>query len=733
MSIILKRVTLKNFRSYTDADVSFPENGLTTVVGPNGAGKSTLFAGLFFALYGKAPLGVALKDLRKQGVDLSESTVVTVHLDIDGRDIVVTRSMKGKNNTSMADITDGDGASLTDTKAGAAIIFIEQLIGPAEVFTTAFLVQQQSLNSLVRASGADRRKLIERMSGVEKLKNAVDEARLQVRLAKAAHDAFPKIDMDALRAIESATQSTLDDAVNTLTSTTQLLADAERDVANKNAHITRVEQVARGSLQRRVEWSRLATEVTQATRMVTAAEKALADAESHVPTLMEEPEAPTDISPLREKLSTLREVKASLATRIAGLPETVDFSVAEALTVELAEYTDPVGDFVNVTLLTEQVNALTAQKNHLAGRLESLNDTCPTCNQPIADISNIRDSLITELGAVRTKLRLVAGEHELAVAHNASVTACRELTSRLEVAQAQANQQAALIAERDSLVTELEDVQSDGEELRAQISSVEDINTALETAWKVFHAAAVSVEVRDTAQLTLDDRLAVLKAATSALDAFGKEPVVNENELEDAQLQYQRAVDTLNNAKAKHLEATRIHQDADRTHRDTIHSLETGEQRENIRNTAADTFRIATEVADGVAAFRETRLAALVPTLTESASDHISALSQGRFIAMELTNDFEPSLVDARGGIRNVSMLSGGEENLCALALRLAIGDEVSDSADGSVLMLDEILGAMDADRRDSIVAGLRSLNRQVILVDHHGTPGDHTIDVSTL
>lgn len=734
MSVTLKRMELTNFRSYAETSVDFPVSGLTTIVGPNGAGKSTLVsAALFFALYGKAPVGVSLKDLRRQGTDFAtEPTSVTVHLDVDGREVVVTRSMRGKNSTSMAEIT-VDGEVVTDTKSGASTALVEQLVGPSEIFTTAFLVPQKALDSLVQARGADRRKLIERMAGVERLKAAVDEARSRAREAKAAHDALPMVGLDALRASEAETEESLASASEVLADAARLLADAERDAADKRTQIERVEAVARGALQRRVEWTRLATEAQQAASAVETAEKALTEAESRVLPVPDEPEAPADLAPLREELSTLREQKARLETQIAALPESVDTSAVDALTAELDGHADTDGDIVDVTSLVEKMSALTARKNHITGQLASLTDTCPTCEQPIADAGSIRAGLTAELESVDAELASVKTEHETAVARNASITSYRDSLTRLEAAQAQVDQQQVLLAQRDGLVADLATVQARGETLVAQVQETEAANTALVAAREAYLAAVAAVQARDSAQNTLDEALAVQKSANGALDAFGAEPVVDEDELEDAQRQEDWARTILDDAKARHAAAERGRQDAERAHADAVRNREAGEQQEAARTAAADTLRIATEVADGVAAFREARLAALVPALTESGSDHIATLSQGRFLAMELTDDFEPSLVDANGGTRAVSMLSGGEESLCALALRLAIGDEVADGADGSILVLDEILGAMDVDRRASIVEGLRALNRQVILVDHHGTAGDHTIDVGGL
>ena len=49
--MILKNLTLKNFRKFKDATIEFPD-GVTGVVGLNGAGKSTIFEAIAWVLYG---------------------------------------------------------------------------------------------------------------------------------------------------------------------------------------------------------------------------------------------------------------------------------------------------------------------------------------------------------------------------------------------------------------------------------------------------------------------------------------------------------------------------------------------------------------------------------------------------------------------------------------------------------------------------------------------------------
>jgi exonuclease SbcC len=70
------------------------------------------------------------------------------------------------------------------------------------------------------------------------------------------------------------------------------------------------------------------------------------------------------------------------------------------------------------------------------------------------------------------------------------------------------------------------------------------------------------------------------------------------------------------------------------------------------------------------------------------------------------------------------SVISGGEEDLCNLVLRLAISQMIAERAGQafSLLILDEVFGSLDETRRANVVELLRRLNdrfEQVIVITH--------------
>ena len=91
--------------------------------------------------------------------------------------------------------------------------------------------------------------------------------------------------------------------------------------------------------------------------------------------------------------------------------------------------------------------------------------------------------------------------------------------------------------------------------------------------------------------------------------------------------------------------------------------------------------------------------ATLRPDLSELASGFLRDLTNGRYTDLELDQDYGARLLDD-GDPKSV--ISGGEEDVANLALRLAISQMIAERAGQplSLLILDEIFGSLDEDRR---------------------------------
>jgi exonuclease SbcC len=111
----------------------------------------------------------------------------------------------------------------------------------------------------------------------------------------------------------------------------------------------------------------------------------------------------------------------------------------------------------------------------------------------------------------------------------------------------------------------------------------------------------------------------------------------------------------------------------------------------------------------------------LRPDLRERASAFLQELTRGRYDDLELNEEYVATVVED-GEAKPV--ISGGEEDVVHLALRLAISQMIADRAGQplSLLVLDEIFGSLDEERRQAVVDLLRAVGDrfpQVIVISH--------------
>jgi exonuclease SbcC len=111
----------------------------------------------------------------------------------------------------------------------------------------------------------------------------------------------------------------------------------------------------------------------------------------------------------------------------------------------------------------------------------------------------------------------------------------------------------------------------------------------------------------------------------------------------------------------------------------------------------------------------------LRPEISELASRYIRELTDGRYSEIELDDQYNINVLE---DAIPKPVISGGEEDLANLVLRLAISEMIAERAGQSfsLLILDEVFGSLDETRRHNVVDLLRRLQdrfEQVILITH--------------
>ncbi|MGH9041645.1 MAG: hypothetical protein ACRDZ3_15605, partial [Acidimicrobiia bacterium] len=139
-----------------------------------------------------------------------------------------------------------------------------------------------------------------------------------------------------------------------------------------------------------------------------------------------------------------------------------------------------------------------------------------------------------------------------------------------------------------------------------------------------------------------------------------------------------------------------------------------------------DDARHLGRLAELMAEFRNSLVGQVGPALSAHTTALFRELTDARFDSLEVDPDtFELRIGGVGGGGgHSLDRHSGSETDLANLSLRIAIGEQVNLLSGGQVglLVLDEVLGSLDAEHRDRLLAAITRLSgrfRQVFVVTH--------------
>lgn len=180
-----KRLKLKNFCSFEDAEVNLESRGPllvegknTDAGGSNGAGKSSIFNGLCWALYGKTPVNLKGDDVVREG-SKGESSVA-LHLEHLREDLVVTRSRKPKSGLHVVYA----GEEVTASTAKALQEKLETLLGVSyQVFTQVVVFPQAKLG-LGALTDSEVKSLLDTVLDMDRFATAQEKAKEQLKQLK---------------------------------------------------------------------------------------------------------------------------------------------------------------------------------------------------------------------------------------------------------------------------------------------------------------------------------------------------------------------------------------------------------------------------------------------------------------------------------------------------------------------------------------------------------------------
>jgi exonuclease SbcC len=182
----LKKMSLKNFRTYGEVEVDFSSINKALIVGmnyenpsdSNGSGKSNLFKGIGWIGWGESDAETIDLNI-KNGEEVCEGTLEFEH---DGKEVSITRTRTRKNGASTLDFkingVVSNGSSVNDTNKK----IVEFLRLDYNTFINSVYLRQDDIYSIANArTPSEGRELIENVLSLSDYDVCFEEAKSKVK------------------------------------------------------------------------------------------------------------------------------------------------------------------------------------------------------------------------------------------------------------------------------------------------------------------------------------------------------------------------------------------------------------------------------------------------------------------------------------------------------------------------------------------------------------------------
>jgi exonuclease SbcC len=147
------------------------------------------------------------------------------------------------------------------------------------------------------------------------------------------------------------------------------------------------------------------------------------------------------------------------------------------------------------------------------------------------------------------------------------------------------------------------------------------------------------------------------------------------------------------------------------------------EQRKLADEKAREAARLG-EMDRLLSRFYKELTARVRPRLEQEASDLVRTLTDGRYERMEFDENYGIRLFDGLSDAYEISRFSGGEADVVSLCARVALSKMVAAKGTEALgfIVLDEVFGALDAERRRNVLLTLDRLKKtfgQIFVISH--------------
>ena len=769
----LKSVVLSNFRAHKSTEIEFPDRGVIGLVGDNESGKTTILESLEYALYGARAIRGKMKDLRWRGAGERKVAVAAWVIEIEGETYHVTRA------ETRAEVAVGGSLKIMATGHSGVTEFMEQVIGMTHTeFAASYMCQQKDVARLATMKPMERQTFVRAVLDLTRLDTAVKDARTEAKEIRTRHSA-----LEATIGDGEAKKQNVFEALRTAERAKLTYDNDAKSYEDRKGEADAAQEEVQASEERKRAYEDLERRRAELTHLVEGADLELRRLEADK---AEQYRANQNVELYNQKIAELDGVEASLGefenardcdlalgrlkieltramTRWDELKREIEgkratLSDYEPLAfVKLEERMEHVRKNENdvrrrrEAAQSQAIANLAAAKKLVETLTVSIGDgRCPTCQRELENLDVLKAQLREAHEAVRTH-KATADEHEMPSSEEIRLQ--NEFLSARKVYQeekARRDRALAVESEAKSLAHQL-DAAGDrrlaiGEEMAElrMIGAPYDADAHQQAKDKVEklhqlqgHLAAQTVIAARLPETTrkLEETLKGRKEAYAYRDRLYQElrGIDFTEGTHRIRVKQFEAVREIFEERAVAMQASRsTHLVAEERLRGAASVLKEWEQGKGQLDELAADLAVADRVANVLNGFRKDVLDSILPEMNELLTGFVSILTDGRHETASLDDTFGVTLFE--DGLAS-PVVSGGTEDVSALALRLAVSQLITQRTGARLecIILDEPFGSLDFRRRANVMLLLRRLCGvfpQVILISHIAETRD-AVDVA--